>query len=185
MERTGVARLVEGVITAPHPVLTRPAVRVDPEDTEVAAAASRLLAAMRGLPGCRGLAAPQLGIGWRLMCVDVSGHPLTRSCAGELVLVNPEIVEAARWEVAREGCPSVPGLTADVRRAGRVTVRGVRPYTGEPLTIRSDAFEARCIQHQIDHLNGLLFLDRAIGARAVHGQGGGRSRLNGNLLTHE
>ncbi|WP_036332905.1 peptide deformylase [Microbispora sp. ATCC PTA-5024] len=157
-----------GVVTAPHPALVRSATPVDPLDDAVTAVAACLLATMRGLSGCHGLAAPQLGLGWRLMCLDVSGNPSSRSCAGEVVIANPEVVEAARWEAAREGCLSVPGLVAEVPRATRVTVRGVRPGTGEPLTVHADAFEARCVQHLIDHLDGLLFLDRVAGARAVH-----------------
>jgi peptide deformylase len=102
------------------------------------------------------------------MSIDVSGHPSTRSCAGEFVIANPQIVEAARWESAREGCLSVPGLVAEVPRATSITIQGVRPGTGEPLTIHADAFEARCIQHQLDHLDGLLFLDRVTGTRAVY-----------------
>jgi peptide deformylase len=158
--RTG---LLEEVVTAPHDLLVTPAATVDPTDVGVAEAAGRLLEAMRSLPDCRGLTAPQLGVGWRLMCLDVSGHPLSRSCSGELVIANPEIVEAADWVVAREGCLSVPGLAAEVARAAHVTIQGVRPGTGEPLTIRANAFEARCVQHQIDHLDGLLFLDRVAG----------------------
>jgi peptide deformylase len=168
MEGEGRSGARRELVTAPHPLLVRPAVEVDPSDSAVTAVVSSLLDTMRRLPGCHGLAAPQLGLGWRLMCLDVSGHPLTRSCAGELVLANPEVVEAARWEAAREGCLSVPGLVAEVPRATCLTVRGVRPGTGEPLTVHADAFEARCMQHQIDHLDGLLFLDRVPLTRAVH-----------------
>lgn len=157
------------VVAAPHPMLVTPAVDVDPADAVVTEVVTDLLDTMRRLPGCRGLSAPQLGVGWRLMSIDVSGHPSTRSYAGELVIANPRIVEAARWEPAREGCLSVPGLVAEVPRATRITIRGVRPGTGEPMTIHADAFEARCIQHHLDHLDGLLFLDRVTGTRAVHG----------------
>ncbi|MEZ0073401.1 peptide deformylase [Planotetraspora sp. GP83] len=168
MEGDSRTALLKGVVTAPHPVLVTPAAPVDPTDAAVVAAAARMLEAMRSIPGCLGLTAPQFGFGQRLMCLDVSGHPLARSCSGELVIANPEVVEAAHWEVAREGCLSVPGLVAEVARAGLVTVRGVRPGTGEAMTIHADGFEARCVQHQIDHLDGLLFLDRVAGTWAVH-----------------
>jgi peptide deformylase len=160
--------LIEGVVTAPHHLLMTPAASVDPSDAVVSSVVRHLLEVMRSTPGCRGLTAPQLGVGWRLMCLDVSGHPSTRSCSGELVIANPEVVEAADWDVAREGCLSVPGLAAEVARATRITVQGVRPGTGEPMTLHADAFEARCVQHQIDHLDGLLFLDRVAGTRAMH-----------------
>ncbi|MFD8559317.1 peptide deformylase [Streptosporangium canum] len=155
------------LIAAPHPVLSARALPVDPADPGVVVAAADLLATMRRARHCTGLAAPQIGLGWRLLSVDVSLHPGARSCAGELVVANPRLVAASRWEPAREGCLSVPGLTGDVLRATRITVRGERPGTGAPLTIDADAFEARCIQHQLDHLDGVLFLDRVIRAWAV------------------
>jgi peptide deformylase len=71
-----------------------------------------------------------------------------------LVLVNPRIVEAEGAEVGREGCLSIPELTANVRRATKIVVEA------EDQTIESEGFEARCLQHEIDHLDGLLFLDR-------------------------
>ncbi len=156
------------VIGAPHPVLTTRAVAVDPADPRVVEAAADLLSTMRGVDDCPGLAAPQIGLGWRMLAVDVSRDQRTRSCAGELVLVNPRLIEAACWESGREGCLSVPGLVGDVRRATRITVYGRRPGSGEPVTIETDAFEARCLQHQLDHLDGVLFLDRMPAARAVH-----------------
>ena len=76
-------------------------------------------------------------------------------------------MEASRNERAREGCLSVPHLTGDVRRATRLMLRGRLPGTGEPITMRTDAFEARAVQHEIDHCDGLLFLDRVAGAHAV------------------
>lgn len=63
---------------------------------------------------------------------------------------------------------SVPDFTGDVRRATRMTVSGVLPGSGEPVTLTTDAFEARALQHEIDHLDGLLFLDRVAGAHAIH-----------------
>ncbi|GAA2861695.1 peptide deformylase [Streptosporangium fragile] len=155
------------LVGAPHPLLTSRADPVDPADPRVVAVAADLLATMRHSRGCMGLAAPQIGVGWRLLSVDVSRHPRARSCAGELVMANPRLVAASRWEPAREGCVSVPGLVGDVPRATRITVRGEHPGTGASLTVHADAFEARCIQHQLDHLDGVLFLDRVPGAWAV------------------
>jgi peptide deformylase len=94
--------------------------------------------------------------------VDVTGHPKAKSCAGRVVLVNPVVVEEEGAKVGREGCLSVPQFTADVRRAARVVVEDARG-----LRIEADAFEARCLLHEIDHLDGILFLDRVISASAV------------------
>jgi peptide deformylase len=81
---------------------------------------------------------------------------------------NAEIVRATRWRPGREGCMSVPHLTGDVKRAGRVVVTGRLPGSGDEVTVTTDAFEARVLQHEIDHCAGLLFLDRVAGAHAVH-----------------
>ncbi|MFG1947889.1 peptide deformylase [Nonomuraea sp. NPDC048826] len=156
------------MLSAPHPVLSSPAEQVDPTAPAVVAAAADLLATLRHEPAMTGLAAPQIGLSWRLIAFDVRHHPRARSGAGELVVVNPRLAEAARWDCGREGCASVAGLTADVRRATHITVRGRLPGSGQPVTIEADAFEARCIQHQLDHLDGILFLDRVSGALSLH-----------------
>jgi peptide deformylase len=100
--------------------------------------------------------------------VDVTGHPKTHTSHGLIVLCNAVIVSASQWKVGREGCMSVPDLTGDVRRAGRITVAGDAVGSGDRVEITTDAFEARALQHEIDHCGGLLFLDRVAGANALH-----------------
>jgi peptide deformylase len=156
------------VVTAPAAVLSQACAEVDPCDPKVVQLAADLLATMDVSPGCVGLAANQVGIGWRLFSLDVSSHPKTRTCHGRFVLVNPRIDQASRNEKAREGCMSVPDFTGDVKRASRLTVTGQLPLTGRPVSITTDAFEARALQHEIDHLDGFLFLDRVASASAVH-----------------
>jgi peptide deformylase len=85
-----------------------------------------------------------------------------------LVLCNAEVVASSRNEKAREGCMSVPDLTGDVKRATRITVTGQLPGSGESVTFDADAFEARALQHEIDHCDGYLFLDRVVGAHAIY-----------------
>jgi peptide deformylase len=148
-------------------VLTHASVDVNPCDPDVVAVGANLVATMRAYPGCVGLAAPQIGVGLRVFCLDVSGHPKARSCAGLVVLGNPELVSAESPKVGREGCQSVPDLTGDVARARRVVVRGRVLGTGELATYEADAFEARAFQHELDHLAGILFLDRVAGAHAI------------------
>jgi len=164
----GVSGRVLDVVTAPAPVLATTGGLVDPTAPDVVQLAADLLATMRVSPGCVGLAAPQVGVGRKVFSVDVSGHPKTRTQHGAFVLCNAEVVEATRNEKAREGCMSVPHFTGDVRRATRVVVRGRLPGSGEEVTFATDAFEARALQHEIDHCDGLLFLDRVAGAHAVH-----------------
>jgi peptide deformylase len=121
---------------------------------EAEAIAADLLDTMDALGHCVGLAAPQLGHLSRVVVVDVREHPKAPDNNGRLVLVNPRIAAASGSEVGREGCLSIPDLTANVRRASAVTVE----HSGG--TVESAGFEARCIQHEIDHLDGILFLDR-------------------------
>ena len=155
------------VVRAPAPVLSKVGAEVDPTDPEMVQLAADLVATMRVSPGCVGLAAPQVGVGVRMFCVDVTEHPKTRSHHGTFVLCNAEVVQSSRNEKAREGCMSVPDLTGDVKRATRVVVAGQLPVTGERVEVTADAFEARALQHEIDHCDGLLFLDRVAGAHAV------------------
>jgi peptide deformylase len=156
------------VVRAPDPVLSRRGADVDPAAPDMVQLAADLVATMRVSPGCVGLAAPQVGVGVRMFCVDVAEHAKTRSHHGTFVLCNAEVVQASRKEKAREGCMSVPDLTGDVKRATRVVVTGQLPGTGDRVEIEADAFEARALQHEIDHCEGLLFLDRAAGAHAIH-----------------
>ena len=156
------------VVHAPSHVLSVFGSQVDPTDPSVVQLCADLVATMRVSPGCVGLAAPQVGIAAQVFCVDVSGHPKARMSHGLIVLATAEIVEASRNEKGREGCMSVPDLTGDVRRAAKITVVGQLPLSGERVLITTDAFEARALQHEIDHCNGMLFLDRVTGAHAVY-----------------
>ena len=159
---------VLAVVVAPHPVLSTPGADVDPAAASVIQLAADLLATQAVSPGCVGLAAQQIGVAWRVFSVDVTGHPKTRTSHGVFVLCNAEVLTATRRERGREGCMSVPDFTGDVGRARRLTVRGQLPVTGEWVEIETDAFEAVALQHEIDHTNGLLFLDRVAGPGAVH-----------------
>ena len=158
---------VRPVVAAPDAVLSRPGEKVDPADPEIVALADDLVDTMRVSPGCVGLAAPQVGVAVRVFALDVTGHPKARTCHGTVVLCNAEIVEATRWQKGREGCMSVPDLTGDVKRAGHLVVTGQLPGTGESVSLETDAFEARALQHEIDHCAGLLFLDRVAGPHAI------------------
>jgi peptide deformylase len=152
---------VREVLRYPHPLLKRVARELGPGDEEeIGRVARDLVDTMRAHPRCVGVAAPQLGELVRMIVVDVTEHPKAVSRNGLLVLVNPRVVHASSSsEVAREGCLSIPDLTANVRRATGVTVEAADP-AGEPRSIEADAFEARCLLHEIDHLDGILFLDR-------------------------
>jgi peptide deformylase len=164
----GIDGKVLPVVTAPAGVLSGEGAEVDPVDPAVVQLAADLVATMRVSPGCVGLAAPQVGVGAQVFVVDVTEHPKTVTSHGTFVLCNAKVVEASRWRPGREGCMSVPDLTGDVKRAGRVVVEAVLPGTGESVRLTTDAFEARALQHEIDHCAGKLFLDRVAGAHAVY-----------------
>jgi peptide deformylase len=157
---------VRPVLRLPHPVLKQRSEPVGRVDDAARALAADLVDTMRSRPACVGLAAPQIGLSVRAFVVDVTGHKKARSCHGEVVLFDPELVAAEEPVLAREGCLSVPDLTGDVARAGAVVVRGVTP-AGEERIVEADAFEARALLHEIDHLDGLLFLDRVASHESV------------------
>ncbi len=159
---------VRGIVRTPASVLSTPCDRVDPRDPAIVQLAADLIATMRVSPGCVGLAANQVGVSAHVFCLDVSDHPKTATCHGVFVLVNAAVETATRNERGREGCMSVPDFTGDVKRATRLTVTGQLPGSGASATIATDAFEARAVAHELDHLSGLLFLDRVAGAHHVH-----------------
>jgi len=153
--------LIRPVLHLPHPVLATPCAPVGEIDERARHLGRDLVDTMRGSGHSVGVAAPQIGVSLRAFCIDVSGHPKARSCHGELVLFDPVVLEAEHRDVGREGCMSVPDLTGDVARATRLVVRGL-DLDGEERTLELDAFEARAAQHELDHLDGLLFLDRVV-----------------------
>jgi peptide deformylase len=114
---------------------------------------------MRSSPACVGLAAPQIGVSKRAIVVDVSAHPKAKKNHGMVALFDPVILEAEGRLVGREGCMSVPDLTANVARAVRVVVQGLDP-DGQVSVFETEGFEARAFQHEVDHLDGLVILDR-------------------------
>jgi peptide deformylase len=147
--------VVREVLVYPHPALKQVARALDPsEEEEIARVALDLVDTMDSFGHCVGLAATQLDEMVRMIVVDVTGHKKATASNGRLVLVNPRIVSASGAEVGREGCLSIPELTANVRRATEVVVESAGSL------VHSEGFEARCLQHELDHLDGLLFLDR-------------------------
>lgn len=110
-----------------------------------------LAATLYAAEGRAGLAAPQVGYLRRLIVMDCG--------EGLIELINPEIVEMSGEQTGTEGCLSYPGFYGQVKRADRVTVNTFN-REGKPITLEGEGYLARCIQHEIDHLNGVLFVDR-------------------------
>jgi len=100
-----------------------------------------------------GLAAPQVGVSKRIIVIDGEEED------GLMVLINPEIIEREGEAVEEEGCLSVPGIYSDVKRSSKVTVKALNE-NGDPIEIAEEGLTARALQHEIDHLDGILFVDR-------------------------
>ncbi len=132
------------------PVLRTPAAPVVDFDKELRTLVRDLFDTMRDAPGA-GLAAPQIGVGLRVFTWWVDGE------LGHLV--NPQLRLSSEQQEGDEGCLSIPGVVADTPRALRVVARGFDEH-GEPVTIEGSELLARCIQHETDHLDGILFIDR-------------------------
>jgi peptide deformylase len=143
------------ILLAPDPVLRHAARPVGAADAEaVRDLIPRMLATMYAAPGI-GLAAPQVGVSLRLAVIDLQREDRPEP----LVLVNPEIVaRSAETEAHEEGCLSLPGQYADVVRPRGVTVRFL-DEAGARREVAAEGLLARCVQHEIDHLDGVLFVD--------------------------
>jgi peptide deformylase len=133
---------------------------------EVSALVADLVETMRSGPGGVGISAPQVGELRRIVVVDVSAHRRggQEQNHGLLVLVNPEILAMGGKQIVREGCMSIPDYTANVQRAQWVLVDAL-DQDGNRKIIESLGFEAVAIQHEMDHLDGILFLDRVVSVK--------------------
>ncbi len=132
-------------------------------NAEILAFIKDLEETMRAGPGGVGIAAPQVGKFLRIAIVDVSSKKKIKH-HGRLVLINPEITEWDGMAVGREGCMSVPDFTGNVIRAERIRMTALNE-DGVKFELDTEGYEARAIQHEIDHLDGLLFLDRLVSRR--------------------
>ncbi|MDH3383062.1 MAG: peptide deformylase [Deltaproteobacteria bacterium] len=149
------------ILQFPDPRLKETSPPVTGVTADVSAFIDDLLETMRASPGCVGIAAPQVGMASRIIVVDVSAHRRggEEENHGLLVLVNPEILAMGGKQLVREGCMSVPDYTANVQRAQWVLVDAL-DREGKQTILEAIGFEAVAIQHEVDHLDGYLFLDR-------------------------
>jgi len=141
------------IIHYPEPILREKAQPVDPTDAELRAVAERMFELMEEAEGL-GLAAPQVGLPWRLFVTEARDDEPRR------VFVNPEIIGTSNEaETAEEGCLSLPNVHVEVRRPKQVTIRA-RDLEGEAFTVTRDDLSARVWQHEFDHVEGILIIDR-------------------------
>jgi peptide deformylase len=148
------------ILLYPHPILKTICRPVAAIDQEIAGLVCDLIDTMREGPGSVGVAAPQIGVTLRVCVVDVSASRQGREHNhGLLVMLNPEIVDREGAAIMREGCMSVPDYTGEVERSTGIAVRFL-DGDGHLRAITTRGFEAVAIQHEMDHLDGTLFLDR-------------------------
>ena len=152
------------ILTLPDERLKQESVPVERFDAELLAFIDDLEETRRAGPGAVGIAAPQVGRFQRIVIVDVSNTRKPVPNHGYLVLVNPEITHWDGFALGREGCLSVPDYTGNVIRAEQIRLRA-QDSRGEPLAFEMEGFEARAVQHEVDHLDGLLFVDRLVSRR--------------------
>lgn len=118
-----------------------------------------LLETMATHPGCVGISAPQVGKAIRVVAVDVSRHRKTSVHHGRVVLANPVFLRVEGTVAGREGCLSIPEYTGNLCRSNRILIEGQNIY-GSTVAIQTEGFEAVAFQHEVDHLDGILFIDR-------------------------
>lgn len=152
-----------------HPVLRAKAAPIETIDDAVHHLAEEMLYTMEELQGC-GLAANQVGVARRIIVLDTRGvknRPSVLRIAGKsrpvhkhmpMILINPELEFGAAREIGFEGCLSIPGTQGDVERAQWVRVRGVN-LEGQAVDFEAEGLLSRALQHEVDHLNGILFID--------------------------
>jgi peptide deformylase len=153
LETSGIARKIYTIVKYGDPILEKPSSTVTKFDVELAEMAEDMFATMYAAQGI-GLAAPQIGKSIRLAVVDVTGG---KNPEAKIVLVNPEIIHGEGEKREEEGCLSIPGFRGYVVRPQFVTIKA-QDAKGESFEIRGEDLLARAFCHEIDHLNGILFL---------------------------
>ena len=153
------------ILTYPDERLKQVSQEVETIDAELLEFIHQLEQARLAGPGAVGIAAPQVDMFRRVVIVDVSGMKKPVDNHGHMIMINPEITHWDGMTMGREGCLSVPDFTGNVIRAESIRLN-YQDETGKTHEIESRGFEARAIQHELDHLDGLLFLDRLVSRRS-------------------
>jgi peptide deformylase len=137
--------------TLPDPVLRQKAKKVSAIDGSIKKLIADMRETMHAEPGRVGLAAPQIGVSLRVIVIGIPDED-------DIILINPEIVRRKGERLVGEGCLSVPGYAGEINRAESVTAKGRDP-SGKEVRIKAEGLLAQALEHEIDHLNGLLYID--------------------------
>ena len=142
----------------PDPVLRKKTAVVGAIDDDLCRLIDDMVETMHAAPGV-GLAANQVGVPLQVAVIDIGDHEEEGKKRPLVVLINPEVISQEGTVVAEEGCLSVPDFTEQVKRAARVKVRA-KDRAGKTFELEADGLMAKALQHELDHLNGILFIDR-------------------------
>jgi len=149
---------IHPILSADAPELRRKAKRIKDFNQALRALVADMFETLQAANGL-GLAAPQIGVSLRVVVIEIPADEESGEKGRRYALCNPEIVKASGEEYAEEGCLSLPGLFGEVKRAATVTVKGFTPE-GKPIRVKGEGLLARVLQHELDHLDGILFIDR-------------------------
>lgn len=149
---------VRTILTAEHPVLRQKAKQVKRFDSSLRTLIADMLDTLHEANGL-GLAAPQIGVLLRVVVIEMPADEEEGTAAKRYVLCNPEIVKRSGEDTGDEACLSLPGYAGEVTRAAAVTVKAQTP-AGKPVRVKGEGLLARALQHELDHLDGILYIDR-------------------------
>lgn len=149
---------IRTILTADAPVLRQKAKRIKQFDGALRACVEEMFETLDVAHGV-GLAAPQIGLSSRLVVIEIPADEEEGIPAKRYALCNPEIIRSSGEQIDDEGCLSLPGYVGEVKRAALVTVKAFSPE-GRPVRVKGEGLLARALQHELDHLDGVLFVDR-------------------------
>ncbi len=147
------------VLEYPDPILKQVSKEVTSFDASFEVFLKDFIETLHSHKYCVGLAAPQIGNLQRIIGIDISQARKPHPNNGLLILINPQILETSNFKIVREGCLSIPDFTANVKRAMKIKVK-FQNLKGKTEELETSDFEAHAIQHEMDHLDGILFLDK-------------------------
>lgn len=144
----------------PDPVLRKKSKRITTIDKSVKKLVGDMLETLHAVPGRAGLAAPQVGVSLRVAVIGIPDED-------DIVLINPEVVKIQGERILEEGCLSIPGYVGEIKRAEKVTVK-YKDINGKEIRIKGEELLAEALEHEIDHLNGVLYIDKLTGPDKLH-----------------
>jgi peptide deformylase len=155
------------IITVPDPILRKKTRRVTGIDKSIKKLVADMRETLHAEPGRVGLAAPQVGVSLRITVICMPGEGEAKEKNKDIILINGEIVRRKGQRLVDEGCLSIPGYIGEIYRAEAVTAKGL-DINGKEIRIKGEGLLSQALEHEIDHLNGVLYVDRLESPEALH-----------------